>query len=103
MIQVTQILGFIGTIIVAAGYLPQIIHIAKEGCSAGVSVRAWACWLIASLMMLSHALALMDVVFMALQVINIAAIVCIIVLARKYERMTCASHRVHDHVHTTLA
>lgn len=103
MIQVTQVFGFIGTIIVAAGYLPQIIHIAKEGCSAGVSVRAWLCWLVASLLIFSHALALMDVVFMALQVVNVAAILCIIVLARRYERMTCASHRLLDHGHTTPA
>lgn len=102
MMQVTQVFGFIGTLLVAVGYLPQIVHMAREGCSAGVSVRAWVCWLISSLLILSHALVLTDVVFVALQAINITAIVCIIVLARRYQRMTCASHQVHDHVHATL-
>lgn len=95
MTWISQVLGFLGAAIVAAGYVPQIVHIAREGCSAGVSVRAWCCWLVSSVLVLSHALMVFDGVFIALQSVNVAAIVAIIVLAKRYERATCASHVGH--------
>ena len=38
--QVIQILGFAATTLVALGYFPQIIHLWKERCSAGISISA---------------------------------------------------------------
>lgn len=93
--QVSNLLGFIGTIIVAIGYLPQIVHIAREGCSSGVSINAWCLWLLASLFIAAHALVVFDAVFMALQVVNILAIATVIVLAKRYERMVCRRHQGH--------
>jgi hypothetical protein len=31
-------------------YVPQVVHLGKEHCSAGVSRRAWAMWLVSSLL-----------------------------------------------------
>ncbi len=95
MAQVTSVLGFIGTIIVAIGYLPQIVHLGREGCSAGVSVQAWYLWLLASLLIATHAFAVLDTVFIALQLVNILAIATVIVLAKRYEGMVCRSHQGH--------
>lgn len=94
MKNLTEILGFLGTVTVAIGYLPQIRHLARERCSAGVSVAAWQVWLLASLLVLAHAFEMFDVVFIALQAVNIVAIVSIISLARRYRGMTCAFHRI---------
>ena len=94
MSEIFQLLGFAGTVIVAVAYLPQILHLTKEHCSAGVSVRAWVLWLLASALIFTHAFDVFDYVFMALQVVNIVAIVLIIVMAKRYTRMVCASHKV---------
>lgn len=90
--QVTQALGFAGALIVAMGYLPQIVHIAREGCSAGVSLKAWALWLVSSVLIFAHAFAVVDPVFIVLQSVNILAIVAIIILARRYQRAVCKTH-----------
>lgn len=94
MTRLTEILGFLGTVTVAIGYLPQIRHLAWERCSAGVSVVAWQVWLLASLLVLVHAFAMFDLVFIALQVVTIVAIVSIISLAMRYRGMTCTFHRI---------
>ena len=95
MAQVFSALGFIGTIIVAIGYLPQIVHMAREGCSGGVSAKAWYLWLLASLFLATHAFVVLDVVFITLQVVNILAVVTVIVLAKRYKGMVCGSHQGH--------
>jgi lipid-A-disaccharide synthase-like uncharacterized protein len=93
MRQVPQILGFVGTVTVAIGYLPQILHLAREHCSAGVSVRAWQIWLLSSVLIFSHALEVFDPVFLTLQAVNSVAIIAIITLSKRYQGMTCATHR----------
>ncbi len=94
MRQISQILGFLGTVIVAIGYLPQIRHLAKEHCSAGVSMVAWQIWLLSSILIFSHAFEMLDLVFMTLQAVNIVAIILTISLARRYQGMVCAIHRL---------
>jgi lipid-A-disaccharide synthase-like uncharacterized protein len=92
MRQISQILGFLGTVTVAIGYLPQIRHLAREHCSAGVSIGAWQIWLLSSVLILSHAFEVFDLVFITLQTVHIVAIVLVISLARRYQDMTCAVH-----------
>ena len=92
MRQLSQFLGFLGTVTIVIGYLPQIRHLAREHCSAGVSIVAWQVWLIASFLILSHAVEVVDLVFIALQSVHIVAIILIIWLARRYRGMTCAFH-----------
>jgi lipid-A-disaccharide synthase-like uncharacterized protein len=94
MTSFTEILGILGTVAVAVGYLPQIRHLARERCSAGVSIVAWEVWLLASLLILSHAFAMFDLVFITLQGVQIVAIASIISLARRFRGMTCTFHRL---------
>jgi hypothetical protein len=95
MAEVTSILGFGGTVVAAIGYLPQIVHLAGEHCSAGVSVKAWYLWLLSSVLIATHAFVVLNAVFIALQVVNIFAICTIIVLAKRYEGMVCSRHQGH--------
>jgi uncharacterized protein with PQ loop repeat len=71
--QIISVLGFVGTIIAAVGYLPQIVHLAHEHCSAGVSIKAWCLWILSSLLIGTHAFVVFDLVFIALEVVNLAA------------------------------
>lgn len=92
--KLSEILGFVGAVIVAMGYLPQIHHLAKEHCSAGVSISAWQIWLLSSVLIFSHAFEMFDLVFITLQTVHIVAIILIISLAKRYRGMTCALHRL---------
>lgn len=87
-----QILGFIGTGVVALAYIPQIHHLIKQHCSAGISIRAYVLWFFASLLFLAHATMNRDVVFIVVQVINLVAIFVIVIYARKYETRMCLAH-----------
>jgi uncharacterized protein with PQ loop repeat len=51
----SQILGFLGTGLVIVGYFPQVFHMVKERCAAGISIPAFALWCSASLLFLLHA------------------------------------------------
>lgn len=93
MDQAFRIAGFVGTLVVAAAYVPQIVHLAREHCSAGVSLPAWLLWLLGSVLIFAHALVVMDAVFIALQAVNILAMLLIIVLSKRYINMVCATHR----------
>jgi len=87
MVTVLQILAFAATTIVAVGYLPQIIHLVKEHCSAGISLTAWASWVVASLLFYSHAISIRDPVFITLLTVQLLAQVTILMLARRYRGM----------------
>jgi hypothetical protein len=97
MKQVTQILGLLGTVTVAIGYWPQIRHLARERCSAGVSIVAWQIWLLSSVLIFSHAFEVFDLVFITLQTVHVVAIVLIISLARRYQGRICGFHRLLAH------
>jgi lipid-A-disaccharide synthase-like uncharacterized protein len=89
---VFQVLGILGVAISVAAYVPQVVHLWREGCSAGVSSRAWAMWLVSSVLILALALHQREPVFIALQVINLASITVTLLLARKYRGMVCEFH-----------
>jgi uncharacterized protein with PQ loop repeat len=59
----SQILGFVGTALVIGGYIPQIVHLVKERCTAGISIPAFSLWCVASLLFLLHAAVIQDTVF----------------------------------------
>lgn len=88
----SQILGFIGTALVVIAYLPQIIHLIKEHCSAGISLPAYAIWFVASCLLLTHALMIRDIVFVALQILNLVLMGMIFVYASRYRTGVCQSH-----------
>ena len=96
MFDETRWIGFLGTALVITAYLPQIHHLIKEHCSAGISIKAYGLWFVAAMLMLVHAVGIQDSVFMALQGYQIAACALIIVFGRKYKDSVCETHR-HAH------
>ena len=88
----TSWVGFAGTVIVIVAYMPQIIHLVKAQCSAGISLKAYGLWLISSFLLLAHAFNLNDAVFLALQGYQVGATMTIVVFARKYKNSVCEFH-----------
>ena len=86
------ILGVAGIVISVAAYVPQVIHLARERCSAGVSSRAWGMWLASSLLVGSVAVHRRDPIFVLLQTCTLASAIVTLVLARRYRGMACAFH-----------
>jgi lipid-A-disaccharide synthase-like uncharacterized protein len=89
---VFEIVGAAGIAISMLAYLPQVVHLAKEHCSAGVSSRAWVMWLISSLLIGSLALHRHDPVFILLQISTLTAAAVILFLAHRYRGLVCEAH-----------
>ena len=87
-----EILGITGIAISVAAYLPQVVHIGKEHCSAGVSSRAWAMWLASSLLVGALAVHRHDPVFMLLQASSLTSATVILFLAHRFRGMVCDAH-----------
>ncbi len=88
----SQLFGFLGTTSAILAYFPQIIHLVKEHCSAGISRYAYTLWFAASALLLAHALLIDDKVFIALMGFNTAANAFIIFYAGRYKGSFCKSH-----------
>ena len=89
-----EILGRAGIAIAVLAYVPQVVHLGKEHCSAGVSRRAWAMWLVSSLLVGTLAVHRGDLVFISLQISSLTSAAIILVLAQRYRGMVCAFHRL---------
>jgi lipid-A-disaccharide synthase-like uncharacterized protein len=89
---VFELLGVAGISIGVLAYVPQMIHLAREHCSAGISGRAWAMWLMSSLLVGALALYRDDPVFIALQASSLCSAAVIVFLARRYRGMFCETH-----------
>jgi lipid-A-disaccharide synthase-like uncharacterized protein len=89
---VFEILGMAGITISMLAYVPQVVHLSKEHCSAGISRRAWAMWLVASLLVATLAVHRGDFVFIALQLSTLTAAAIILFLAQRYRGMVCETH-----------
>jgi len=89
----TQILGFVGTGLVIVGYIPQIVHLIKERCTAGISLAAFSLWCAAALLFLIHAAVIRDAVFVAVQTVNLVAGGLIVGFCKRYEGHVCQFHR----------
>ena len=98
MENMTPLIGYIGTGVVIAAYVPQIWHLWSEQCSAGISERAYLIWVLSSAIFLGHSISIGDVVFMVTQLVNIVALVVILVLARRYRNQICAAHARQLHI-----
>ena len=90
-------LGWAGTALVLAAYVPQIHHLYVEKCAWGISISTWIIWLVAGSLLLSYCIFRNDTLFTFVQVINITAIMATIILARRGNRI-CPYH-----LKTTLA
>ena len=89
----TQILGFVATGLVIVGYIPQLVHLINERCTAGISISAFSLWSTASLLFLIHAAMIADEVFVLAQTANLAAGILIVALYKRYEGEVCPFHR----------
>jgi lipid-A-disaccharide synthase-like uncharacterized protein len=87
-----EVLGFVGIAIGVSAYVPQVAHLAREHCSAGVSGGAWAMWLTSSMLIGALALHRHDPVFIALQASSLSSTAAILILAHRYRGMVCESH-----------
>jgi uncharacterized protein with PQ loop repeat len=91
--MIYQILGFIGSGLVILAYVPQIRHLIKERCSAGISRYAYVLWLTAAVLLLIHAVMINDTVFITLQAISVLATGLILFFAEKYRYGLCPIHK----------
>jgi lipid-A-disaccharide synthase-like uncharacterized protein len=87
-----EMLGVAGIAISMLAYLPQVVHLAKEHCSAGVSSRAWTMWLVSSVLIGALAVHRHDPVFILLQVSSLTSAAAILALARRYRGLVCEAH-----------
>jgi hypothetical protein len=68
-----DLIGLSGALIAGYAHLPQIRHLTKEHCSAGISRSAFALWFLASILVTINALFIHAVVFVALGIIQISS------------------------------
>jgi hypothetical protein len=92
VVRVTELAGFIGAALAGGAYVPQIWHLISQRCSAGLSRTAFAVWLLASLLITSHAVAIGAGVFIALGIIQIVATAIVLAYTTKYEGLYCVTH-----------
>ena len=88
----TEIAGFVGAGLAGAAYVPQISHLIRARCSAGISRLAFEVWLLASLLTTARAIAIHAGVFIALGGIQIVATALIMLYAARYKDAPCPIH-----------
>ena len=88
----SQFLGFAGVALGFVGYMPQVVHLLRQRCSAGLSVHAYLIWLTAAVLLLTHALLIYDGVFIALQAFGAVLDIAVLFLAIKYRGTVCPDH-----------
>ena len=84
--------GYAGTALVMIAYLPQIFHLVAMRCSEGISLRAYAIWTVASLLLVIHAIGIMAPVFIALTGSQFGATLTIACLAWIFKDRRCKKH-----------
>lgn len=98
----TEILGFIGTLLVAIAYIPQIIKLLRQKCAACISIPMWEVWTLATFLILIYAYSTDDLVFRVFTTTNGIAIALITLLAFRYRNRTCTLHTDTHRVHTNI-
>ena len=97
-----NLIGLAGALISGYAYLPQIIHLIRQHCSAGLSRHAFALWFIASVLITINAIFIHALVFIVLGVIQTLATAVIFIYSTKYQGQVCLFHggpsgtRTHD-------
>ena len=101
MLTATEIAGFVGAGLAGAAYVPQISHLIRARCSAGISRLAFEVWLVASLLTTARAIAIQAGVFIALGGIQIVATALIMLCATRYKDTPCPVHLARHPKETT--
>src|SRR5215469_14280178 len=89
---ITEIAGFAGAGLAGAAYVPQIAHLIRARCAAGLSRLAFAAWLLASVLITARALAIHAGVFIAAGATQTAATALIMAYAARYKDTPCPGH-----------
>jgi hypothetical protein len=92
MLTATEIAGFVGAGLAGAAYVPQISHLIRARCSAGISRLAFEVWLLASVLTTARAIAIHAGVFIVLGGIQIVATTLIMFYAARYKDTPCPNH-----------
>jgi hypothetical protein len=92
MLTATEIAGFAGAGLAGAAYVPQISHLIRARCSAGISRLAFEVWLLASVLTTARAIAIHVGVFIMLGGIQIVATALILLYAARYKDTPCPVH-----------
>jgi uncharacterized protein with PQ loop repeat len=101
MLRATELAGFVGALLAGGAYVPQIRHLIKERCSAGISRPAFYVWSAASLLVLTRAVAIHANVFIVLGIIQVVATGVICLYAKLYENLRCAT-QMQVTIHTDM-
>jgi uncharacterized protein with PQ loop repeat len=92
-VTATEMVGFIGVGLAGIAYLPQITHLIKQHCSAGISRLAFGMWLVSSLLVTAHAVATHAEVFVVLGAVQLVSTAIILVFGTRYHGSFCPLHR----------
>src|ERR1700751_3294561 len=92
MMTTTEIAGFVGAGLAGMAYVPQISHLIRARCSAGISRLAFGVWLLASILTTAHSIDTHASVFIVLGGVQIVARVLIMVYAIRYKDSACPVH-----------
>jgi uncharacterized protein with PQ loop repeat len=90
--SVFEVLGVAGIAISVVAYVPQVVHLAREHCSAGISSRAWGMWLASGLLIGALAVSRRDPVFILLQITNLTSTALVLFLSWRFRGMVCETH-----------
>jgi PQ loop repeat protein len=92
MLTATEIAGFAGAGLAGAAYVPQISHLIRARCSAGISRLAFEAWFLSSVLTTARAIAIHAGVFIAVGGVQILATAVIMICATRYRDTPCPSH-----------
>ncbi len=85
-------LGFAAITLSVLAYVPQITHLIKEHCSAGLSPRAYCMWVVSSVLLLTYSIVKEDPVFISLQGYHAGAGALILFFCLRYKGQLCEEH-----------
>lgn len=94
-----NLLGLAGALLAGYAYLPQIRHLTKEHCSAGISQRAFGIWFVASILITANAIYIHSTVFTVLGAIQIASTGIIYIFSQRYKGLVCDFHTSLESIH----
>lgn len=87
-------IAFIGTVLVAIAYIPQITHLIAKHCAYGISVKAWLLWFLATLLILPHTIFVGDRALIFLVSTHALAISFIVVFSYFHQDRICEKHKI---------
>lgn len=88
------IFAFAGSLLMIVAYVPQIAHLFRERCTAGISLRAYFLWSIAALILVIHAFMINDAVFIIVQGFTLLATWMITFYTWRHPGDRCPIHRI---------